>query len=80
MELPVETSTNSKAGEPLVATVHLENGQKLLVLVDTGTHESILDKSLEPSLGKPLGKMYVKIDADKSSLTSRQAAGPQPSP
>jgi hypothetical protein len=41
-------------GDLLLVTLHLESGEGLLFIVDTGEPFSLLDKSLEPTLGKPL--------------------------
>jgi hypothetical protein len=54
------------AGDWLFITLRLEDGQELLVLVDTGAPVSALDKSLERKLGKRLGQRqlhYVWKDA-----------------
>ena len=55
--LPAEVTMNPMAGRGglLVVTLRLENGQELPFLVDTGTSGTLIDKSLEPKLGKPLG-------------------------
>jgi hypothetical protein len=60
--LPAETSFNKNAGwgnpnDWLYLTLHLENGKNLLFFVDTGASGTVLDKSLEPQLGKRLGKI-----------------------
>jgi len=54
--LPADTSFNKGAGRgnPLLLTLRLEGGEKLLFGVDTGCHGTCLDKSLEPKLGKRL--------------------------
>jgi len=36
-------------------TLRLADGEKLLFLLDTGRPNTVLDKSLEPKLGKRLG-------------------------
>jgi hypothetical protein len=63
--LPPETSFNRDAGRggDLFLTLHLENGEDLLFLVDTGAPGVCLDKSLEPKLGecfwvKPVHEFY----------------------
>jgi hypothetical protein len=43
-------------GDELLATVRLENGRELLMIVDTGAPFSLLDESLQPILGEPVGK------------------------
>ncbi len=59
--LPADTLFNKGAGRGmyLQLTLHLENGEKLLFLVDTGCQVTILDKSLEPKLGKRLSSTLV---------------------
>jgi len=54
--LPSEVSMNEMAGRGgvLIVTLRLENGQKLPFIVDTGTSGTLIDKSLEPKLGKPI--------------------------
>jgi hypothetical protein len=54
--LPAETYFNYGAGRgnPLLLTLHLEDGKPLLFVVDTGCNDTVLDKSLEPELGKRL--------------------------
>ena len=56
-QLPPETSFNETAsrGDPLFVTLTLESGEKLLFMVDTGLSDTVLNKSLEPKLGKRLG-------------------------
>ena len=55
--LPAETSFNKEAGhrDHLLVKLHLENGPELLFVVDTGMSMTVVDKSLEPLLGKRLG-------------------------
>jgi NPCBM/NEW2 domain/Aspartyl protease len=55
--LPAEVTMNKLAGRGglLVVTLRLENGQELPFIVDTGTSGTLIDTSLEPKLGKPLG-------------------------
>jgi hypothetical protein len=54
--LPADTTFNKGAGRGnhLYLTLHLENGEKLLFMVDNGCPGTVLDKSLEPKLGKRL--------------------------
>jgi predicted aspartyl protease len=54
--LPAEVSFNLDAGhdQSLNLTLRLENGKELLFAVDTGASGTLLDKSLEPILGKRL--------------------------
>ena len=56
-QLPAGDSFNETArrGAPLLITLTLESGEKLLFLVDTGSPVTYLNKSLEPKLGKRLG-------------------------
>jgi len=60
--LPAETSLNKGAGrgDNLYVTLHLESGEELLFLVDTGSPCTLLDQSLDPKLGKRLGRTKVK--------------------
>lgn len=56
--LPVDVPINQEAGRGgwLVVTVRLESGEALPFVVDTGTSGTLFDQSLEPKLGKPIGK------------------------
>src|SRR5580658_8439889 len=56
--LPADIVMNPEAGRggQLNITIRLADGQQLPVLVDTGANATVLDKSLEPKLGKRLGK------------------------
>jgi len=56
-QLPTEFSMNERAGRGgwLMVTLHLESGEDLPFLVDTGTSDTVIDKSLAPTLGKALG-------------------------
>jgi hypothetical protein len=55
--LPAETSFNKEAGhrDHLLVKLRLENGPELLFVVDTGMPMTVVDKSLEPLIGKRLG-------------------------
>jgi hypothetical protein len=55
--LPAEVPMNELAGRGglLIVTLRLESGEDLPFMVDTGTSDTMIDKSLEPRLGKPLG-------------------------
>jgi hypothetical protein len=57
LPLPTEVTINKDAGrgDHLLVTVRLESGAELPFLVDTGSPMTLLDKSLEPQLGKCLG-------------------------
>jgi hypothetical protein len=56
-QLPPETFFNETAsrGGPLLLTLAMEDGEKLLFMVDTGSADTFLNQSLEPKLGKRLG-------------------------
>ncbi len=47
-------------GDFLIVTLRLETGEKLRFIVDTGTSGTLIDQSLAPTLGKPLGKVRYK--------------------
>src|SRR3974390_3347968 len=55
--LPPETSFNPNAarGDFLYVKVRMESGEELKLLLDTVFPHTILDKSLEPKLGRQLG-------------------------
>jgi len=55
--LPAESSFIQNDGREngIFVKLRLESGEELLLLVDTGRPNTILDKSLEPKLGKRLG-------------------------
>ncbi len=58
VEFPPEVPFNSGAGagkDFLCVTVRLEDGQELLLAVESGQQFTSLDKSLEPKLGKSIG-------------------------
>jgi hypothetical protein len=57
-QLPAEVSMNEFAGRGgwLIVTLRLESGEELPCVLDTGTSDTMIDTSLEPKLGKPLGK------------------------
>jgi len=52
-DLPI--SRDAGRGGFLVVTVRLADGQKLPMILDTGSGGTLFDKSLEPKLGRPLG-------------------------
>ncbi len=60
-QLPPEVSINRGAGRDdwLFVTLRLEDGEKQLFIVDTGAPFTLLDRSLEPRLGKRLGRKKV---------------------
>ena len=57
LPLPPEMVINEDAGRGgwWVVTLRLASGDNVPVIVDTGTSGTVLDKSLEPKLGAPLG-------------------------
>lgn len=57
-EFPAEISMNKMAGRGdfLIITLRLQDGERLPFVVDTGASGTLLDQSLVPKLGKPLGK------------------------
>jgi hypothetical protein len=61
-ELPAEVhfSKDAGRGDWLYLTLRLENGDELLFNVDTGAPVTVLDKSLEPKLGKRLSETTVR--------------------
>ena len=58
-EILTEISMNKMAGRGdfLIVTLQLQDGQRLPFVVDTGASGTLLDQSLAPKLGKPLGKI-----------------------
>jgi hypothetical protein len=42
-------------GDFLIVTLRLQNGDELPLMLDTGTSGTLIDKSLAPRLGKPVG-------------------------
>src|SRR6266571_1082903 len=66
---PADPLLNKGAGrgDNLFVTLRLETGEELLFLVDTGSPCTVLDKSLEPELGKRLGTTKVKWPGGKAS-------------
>ncbi len=56
-KLPAELSINHGAGRGglLIVPVRLEDGEELPFVLDTGSTGTLMDKSLEPKLGKRLG-------------------------
>jgi len=79
---PAEAPINEGAGRGanLFVMLHLENGEALPLVVDTGAPFTVLDRSLEPKLGKRLGtaKHRVLVSWDRrtdQSLVSGTFAG-----
>jgi len=58
-DFPTEVSMNKMAGRGdfLIVTLKLQDGERLPFVVDTGASCTLLDQSLAPKLGKPLGKV-----------------------
>ena len=61
-EIPSSAPINSWAGrgDLLFVNLRLENGRSLPFIVDTGAPSTLLDKSLEPELGRPLGSKRIR--------------------
>lgn len=56
LSLPADVPLNVAVGrEPFLIQLHLENGEDLPFWVDTGSPETILDRSLEGKLGNRIG-------------------------
>lgn len=55
--LPADVTTNRGAGNGswLIVMLRLESGEELPFMVDTGTADTFIDKSLEPRLGRRRG-------------------------
>ena len=70
--LPGETPLNKGAGrgDQIRVALHLKSGQEIPVMVDTGSPDTILDKSLNPELGKRLGKEKFKFPAMKKGTAA----------
>ena len=58
-ELEVSFNKEAGRGDWLYLTLCLENGEELLFELDTGAPVTVLDKSLEPKLGKRLNKRTI---------------------
>jgi hypothetical protein len=76
--LPVEMPLNTEAihGGNLYFTLYLEDGEELLLGVDTGMPQTVLDISLEPKLGKCLGTKTIRY-AWAGKSTAREYAAPR---
>jgi predicted aspartyl protease len=58
--LPPDASLIKGSEEgPVVVTLRLKNGKQFPAMVDTGTFDTTLDKSLNPELGKSLGTQKI---------------------
>lgn len=53
-------NTRAGRGDHLFVKLHSESGERLVFAVDTGCYVTILDKSLEPMLGKPAGRRRIR--------------------
>jgi hypothetical protein len=79
--LPPEVSINRDAGcggwfkgDWLTLKLHLETGEELVFMVDTGSPVTILDDSLAPKLGKQAGIMSFNFVGHKQQPTKIYAA------
>jgi len=70
--LPGETPLNKGAGrgDQIRVALHLKSGQEIPVMVDTGSPDTMLDKSLNPQLGKHIGKEKFKFPAMKKGTAA----------
>lgn len=68
--LPAEVPINKEAGRGgcLFVTLRLESGKEAAFIVDTGTTGTLLDKSLEPTLGTPRGQTTMNAWGKKKVL------------
>ena len=59
LKLPVEASINRDAGRGnlLIVKLHLEKGDELAFVLDSGAGFTCFDESLAPKLGKPIGTL-----------------------
>src|SRR6185436_15304939 len=75
-QLPADVTINQSAGRGghLILMLQVESGEELPFLVDTGSPITILDKSLEPRLGKRLSAITVR------SSFGAQESGIYPAP
>src|SRR5438552_299740 len=76
-ELPADVIMNEDAGRGgwLFVTIRLESGEELPFIVDTGSSWTLIDKSLEPKLGKRLGTMRVPIFGSRAESDRYAAPG-----
>ena len=70
--LPADVALNKDAGRGngLVVMLRLESGEKLPFYVDTGLPRTVLDKSLEPKLGKRLDTETIRSPAGPTNLAT----------
>src|SRR5690242_9330399 len=61
--LPAETGFNPEAGRggDLRLKLHLESGEELNCMLDTGSPFTLLEKRMEPKLGKRLGTKWMSV-------------------
>ena len=78
-ELPAEAILNRGAGRGdfLYVTLHLQDGEDLQFLVDTGSPYTALEKSLESKLGKRLGSAEIPAPWYGSKLDLRGYRSPR---
>jgi hypothetical protein len=76
-QLPADVTMNKAAGRGswLIVALRLESGEELPFVVDTGSPVTLLDKSLEPKLGKRLETMTFSLPAG-----GKQESGVYPAP
>jgi hypothetical protein len=74
--LPGETSLNKGAGrgDQIRVPLHLKSGQEIPVMVDTGSPDTMLDKSLNTKLGKRIGKEKFKFPAMRKGTAASYKA------
>src|SRR6266480_4942438 len=74
--LPGETSLNKGAGrgDQIRVALHLKSGQEIPVMVDTGSPDTTLDKSLNPQLWKRIGKEKFKFPAMRNGTAASYKA------
>lgn len=80
--LPADVAMNKDVarGDPsqwLIVTLRLESGEELPLIVDTGTPFTILDKSLEPKLGKPVFSGSFEFRSSFGNQPSRLYVAPK---
>lgn len=80
--LPADVPMNKDVarGDPsqwLIVTVRLESGEELPLVVDTGSPFTVLDKSLEPKLGKPVFSESFELRSSFGNQPSRLYAAPK---
>ena len=66
-ELTIDEAATS--GRPLIVKLRLEDGEELPIMIDTGSISTVLDKSLEPKLGRRLGTGHIPFPFDTTTGT-----------